>query len=129
MTAMPESFGCEQCWPATADAAWEAQPRRITDVELVDESHFMVKLRSCPQCLQQFVSVFAETIDWDQGRDPQLWCVLPVMPAECAKLRMPGNAILSELRALAPTRRSLCHDSADTSRSYWSCGMVIGPFD
>src|SRR5690242_10499318 len=66
-----QRFGCERCWPESAEAAYGALGTLTIDAELIDESHFRVTIRSCPDCGQQFVSVFAETVDWEAGEDPQ----------------------------------------------------------
>jgi hypothetical protein len=123
-----ETFGCATCWPPAADGARESLLALKIDAELIDESHFMVKLRSCPGCRQRFVSVFTETIDWEGGNDPQCWCVLPVSHAESQALLTAGSALIAQLHALAPDRRSLCDDS-QSARTYWSHGVLIGPHD
>jgi hypothetical protein len=58
-----QDFGCEHCWPSTADAAWEARGALTHVQDLIDESHFHVMILACPHCSQRFVSVFTETID------------------------------------------------------------------
>ena len=56
-----QDFGCERCWPSTADAAWEAREELTHVQELIDDSHFHVMILACPCCTQRFVSVFTET--------------------------------------------------------------------
>ena len=65
-------FGCERCWPPIADAAWEARGGLTHVAELIDDSHFHVMILACPCCTQRFVSIFTETIDWEDGDDPQV---------------------------------------------------------
>ena len=36
----------------------------------------------CRRCDQRFLSVFTETIDWQDGEDPQQWAVLPITNEE-----------------------------------------------
>ena len=79
-------FGCVRCWPADAEAAWEARRALARSAELIEESHFHVMLLACPACDQRYVSVFTETIDWADGDDPQHWSLLPVTAAEAAEL-------------------------------------------
>ncbi len=131
MTATSETFACNTCSPPNADDAWGALRLLRLEFELVDESHFMIKLRSCPNCQQHFLSVFAETIDWADGEDPQFWCLLPITPAESKMLSGSGGESVSQLYALAPDRRSLCHGSPKGGDpvSYWSSDVVIGPHD
>lgn len=131
MGSISKAFGCENCLPPDVDSAWEAVNLLRIDSELIDESHFTVKLRSCPTCQQHFVSVFTETIDWADGEDPQFWSVLPITPAESTQLLEAGSDLVPQLNALAPTRRSLCHDfpKGASAKSYWTRGVTIGPHD
>lgn len=127
-----ETFGCVACWPADADTAWSNLTAMKVEVDLLAESHFMVKLRGCRQCAQRFLTVFAETIDWDDGRDPQFWTVLPVTAAEAESLIAgEGSDAGANLGPRALQRRSLCHDApkAGPARSYWSLGIVPRPHD
>jgi hypothetical protein len=71
-------FGCAECWSDVADQAWGKLTSLSIEKELVDESHFMVKIRCCPACSQRFVTVFTEVIDWYDGEDDQSWTVLPI---------------------------------------------------
>jgi hypothetical protein len=119
---MAESFGCERCWPATADAAWEARAALDVEHELIDESHFHVTIRACRSCSQRFVSIFTEMVDWVDGDDPQYWTLLPVTAAEAAKLAEQGSSVTEmELNAFGPGRRCLRHDhpKGGPARSYW----------
>jgi len=131
MTSAPDTFGCNRCWPSNPDDMWTALRMLKLELDLVDESHFMVKVRSCPSCQQQFVSVFAETIDWADGDDPQFWCLLPIMPAETKMLLGTGGELITQLNSLAPERRSLCRDApkAEAPTCYWGTGVVIGRHD
>jgi len=126
-----ETFGCKQCWPPWASAAWEAFLALPVEAELVDESHFAVAIRACAACGQRFVIVFAECIDWADGEDPQDWTVLPVTAAEATALAEAGAAIEPALTALAPGRRSLCRDfpKGGRPRAHWGSGIRVGPHD
>jgi len=126
------AFGCEHCWPATPDAAWESRRALVREAELTDESHFHVMLLACRSCAQRFVSVFTETIDWADGEDPQYWTLLPITPSEVAELvQQPGVAIEGQLNGLGPERRCLRHDhpKAAAPRSLWGTGIWVGPHD
>src|SRR5882762_3116205 len=83
---MMETFGCERCWPSSADAAWKARSTLTHEADLIDESHFHIMILKCPWCSQRFVSVFTETIDWVDGEDPQYWTILPITRDEAAGL-------------------------------------------
>ena len=129
MSTTPSTLGCIACWPSSADAAYEALKNLQTEIELVDESHFTVKIRSCTKCEQLFVSVFTETIDWQDGDDPQCWSVMPLTPEEAQKLSAKGGA--AGISALPTVRQSLCHDApkGSAARNYWCQGIAIRPHD
>ncbi|WP_143741813.1 hypothetical protein [Thiorhodovibrio frisius] len=131
MNTASNDFGCNTCWPKVADEAWEAVKHLKSEIELIDESHFMIKVRSCKKCSQQFLWVFTETIDWKDGEDPQYWAVLPITPAEAYQLLSDGGTTVTALLGLSSERKSLCHDFPKGSepKSYWSQGIVIGPHD
>ena len=127
-----QTCGCEHCWPAEARAAWDARAglRRVRT--LIDESHFIVSLLTCPRCAQRFVSIFTETIDWTDGEDPQYWTLLPITAAEADRL-VQRAASLDEatLNALGRERRSLRRDSPKDKppRVFWETGILVGPHD
>ena len=110
MASTADTFGCSQCFPPDADKAWEEFSRLQTDLELVSESHATIKIRSCADCQQKFVSVFTESVGLLDGADPQYWSVLPITLSESTLLAASGSELESTLRSLAPNRRSLCHD-------------------
>ena len=127
-----KDFGCERCWPATPDAAWEARRLLARVADLIDESHFHVMILVCRNCTQRFVSVFTETIDWEEGDDPQFWTLLPITGAEAAWLvQRRGSMTESQLNALGPKRRCLRHDypKATVPRSSWGTGISVRPHD
>jgi hypothetical protein len=73
-------FGCDKCWPDTADAAWEARIHLESDEFIIDDTHLIVRLLSCAVCRQKYLSIMTETIDWANGDDPQHWVSIPVIP-------------------------------------------------
>lgn len=126
------NFGCERCWPSTADAAWEARSALTRAQELIEESHFHVQILACPRCAQRFVSVFTEVIDWKDGDDPQYWTLLPITETEAADLvRQRDSLTESSLEALGRDRRCMRHDypKATAPRTYWATGISVGPHD
>lgn len=127
-----EKFGCEKCWPAATDDAWEASRTLATDAELIDESHFHVMLRSCRSCSQRFAWVFTETIDWADGEDPQHWVLLPITPTEAARLSGLGSLITEhDLNSLPSNRRSLHRDFPKDGRPqlFWATGITVYAHD
>lgn len=129
---LPVTFGCERCWPADADAAWEARRQLTRVVTLVDTSHFSVRIAACAGCGQQFLSVFTEQIDWEDGEDPQSFTLLPLRDDEAAALVAEGeNVSDTRLEQLAPGRRSLRQDwpKGGSEVTFWASGVVVGPHD
>ena len=127
-----QNFGCEHCWPSTADAAWDARGALTRAQELIDESHFHVMILACARCSQRFVSVFTEMIDWEDGDDPQFWTLLPITETEAADLVQRRSSLTeASLDALGPGRRCLRHDhpKAAASRTSWGTGIYVGPHD
>jgi len=124
-------FGCQHCWPADADTAWEARKGLERRAELIDETHFHVMILACPQCKQRFVSVFKEMIDWKDGDDPQYWTLLPVTRIEADGLCVQGRSLTEgQLNTLGAGRRSLRRDfpkEADEPQNFWGVGLVVGP--
>lgn len=127
-----QEFGCNFCWPADADAAWDARGGLSRLQELIDESHFIVAILACPRCSQRYVSIFTETIDWNEGNDPQNWLLLPLTEDEAKDLSQ-QEASLSELslNALGRGRRSLQRDHPQNGppRVFWGSGIFVGPHD
>lgn len=127
-----EPFGCAACWPASADAAWQARRQLVPVTTLVDQSHFIVRLSGCVACGQHFVSAFAETVDWADGDDPQAWVCLPVTVAEMVTLVSRTDPVSEdELAALGPDRRSLRREAPKRGPvgCAWGQGFTIPPHD
>jgi hypothetical protein len=125
-------FGCERCWPPTADAAWEARGGLTHAAELIDDSHFHVMILACPSCAQRFVSIFTESIDWEDGDDPQCWMLLPITEAEAVDLVQRRDSLTeTKLNTLGPGRHCLRRDHPkDTEpRIFWGTGISVGPHD
>lgn len=127
-----DDFGCDQCWPPDAEAAWAAHGVFRGGPVLIDESHFRVTISACAHCPQRFIRVFTEQIDWADGEDPQSWAVMPVTEPEAAELIRYGDALpVGALEALGPGRRSLRRDypkGAEPSVS-WERGLSVGYHD
>ena len=124
-----KDFGCERCWPPAADAAWQARGGLTHGADLIDESHFHVMILACPGCTQRFISVFTETVDWEDGDDPQYWTLLPITGAEAAELLHHRDSLPEiMLNALGPGRRALRfdHPKAAAPRIFWGTGISVG---
>jgi len=78
------------------------------DVALVNESHFLVQLRSCPECGQRFLWIFTEFVDWENGEDAQYRQILPVTRTEADAIARQRAAVdLAYLGSLGRSRRYL----------------------
>lgn len=120
------NFGCEICWPSSAEAAWKARQSLARMAELVHSSHYHVMILICENCRQQYLSVFTESIDWIDGDDPQYWTLMPITASEADTLRKePVLAVEARIQQLFPERRSLKHDypKDEPRRSYWAVGF------
>src|SRR5262249_4159896 len=127
-----QNFGCEYCWPSTADAAWDARGALTRAQELIGESHFHVMILACARCTQRFVSVFTEVIDWEDGDDPQYSTLLPITETEAADLVQQWNSLTeASLEAMGRGRRSLRRDYPKSAAplNSWGIGISVGPHD
>lgn len=81
-------FGCSGCYSEDAVAVDHFfRQHRFENIKmLVDDSHLIIRLLTCPKCGQDFVSVFTERIDWVSGDDPQTRTLMPVTTDERALL-------------------------------------------
>ena len=130
----PEKFGCDRCWPASAEACYKALMNDLAfERRLIDESHFGVWVRSCRHCGQKFLQVFTELIDWEGGDDSQDWTLLPISEIEASTLVSQGGSISeATLRALGIGRKSLGHIHArgePDATTYWATGILVLPHD
>lgn len=128
-----KKFGCLRCFGASAEAAYEECKKFTAIARLVDESHFIMRIVSCPYCDQRYVSVFTEWVDWGDGEDPQFRSVLPITIHESERLLSQGeNVNLRLIESLGKSRRYLAFDwPKDTEPAvYWAWGgLKIGPHD
>ncbi len=123
--------GCEKCWSADADAAWNAVDHAAMDARLIDELHFIVSIRVCPACKQQFLQITTETVDWEGGEDPVYRTVIPIEPDERVELEACNPLTESVLEGIGRGRRSLKYawPAGQDPSVYWGTGVRIGPHD
>ena len=122
------NFGCTNCWPQDAKLAYKAFGSFHTEAYLIKESHYIVTIRSCNNCPQQFLSIFTETIDWIDGEDPQYRIVMPITVEESEKLTESRNSISDDiLKSIGIGRRSLRYDYPKSGKVsiYWGKGIQI----
>jgi hypothetical protein len=127
-----ELIGCRCCWPQSADEAWQLRLALERRTELIDESHFHVLILACKTCSQRFLSVFFESIDWENGDDPQAWTLMPLTAGEESQL-LRGSESLEESMVLSIgiDRRSLWHDhpKGGSAVSSWGRGILVRRHD
>jgi hypothetical protein len=100
----PEDFGCPRCYGDDAEHAWAYyEDGLVVERELVGEPHFIVQLRRCAGCGQQFVWVFSESVDWEGGEDAQRRSIVPLADGEAESLDVRSLAALGDGRRYLET--------------------------
>lgn len=126
---MTERFGCRRCYGDDPLTAWEYYDEGLeVRRELVGEPHFIVQLRECAECGQQFVWVFSEAVDWEGGEDAQHRSVVPISEDEARSLvKLADRVDAVSLADLGRGRRYLVTDWPTDARSptiAWSTGEL-----
>jgi hypothetical protein len=125
---MSKSFGCRRCYGEDPRRVWAYYENGLAvEEELVFESHFLVQLRRCLECGQQFVWIFDEAVDWEGGEDAQRRQIVPVSATEAETV---GELHHRVLAALGLDRRHLETDwptAAPDATVKWSTGKLRLP--
>ena len=125
---MPDSFGCRRCYGEDPRVAWAYYEEGLAvEREFVGDSHFLVQLRRCADCGQQFVWIFGEAVDWQSGDDAQRREIVPVSATEAEAA---GRLDYPSLAALGVDRRYLETDwptDAADPLVEWSTGELRLP--
>jgi hypothetical protein len=120
-----DGFGCPSCYGDDAERAWGYyEDGLVVERELVGEPHFIVQLRRCAACGQQFVWIFSESVDWDGGEDAHHRSVVPLTEVEAQTLET------ESLVSLGGNRRHLVTDwptDAPNATIAWSTGGIRLP--
>jgi hypothetical protein len=139
--SLTETFGCERCGADSAEAVAEYRHQFKFVAELVEQSHFAISILQCPDCGQDWVLIFTETIDWADGNDEQHCTLLPVTKSESVQLQEPRASLnLQEKRQSLSTtlsdmsinRRYLqTNDAPEKDKAVrWCYGqLLISPHD
>ena len=124
-------FGCSECRPSDAAAAWEAIIKIPINSRVIDESHFIVSIRECASCDQNYLQITTETIDWEDGEDPVYRTVIPITDAEKHNLLDSNPVYEADLESIGTDRRSLKFDwpKGKPQNIYWGIGVTIGIHD
>jgi hypothetical protein len=98
---------------------------------LVDEAHFIVSIRKCPVCGQQFLQVTTEIIDWQGGEDPVFRTVMPINTAERTTLEATHPMTNAALESAGTHRQSLkyARPKGKEPELWWGTGMHVGLHD
>jgi hypothetical protein len=123
--------GCLACIPVEPPAG---SGELVLDLvsRLVDESHYIVSVRVCPSCGQEFLRVFTERIDWEGGEDPQRITVLPITHDEALALIAQGEHVNeAQLSQMGRDRRFLEFDwpSREPMRIRYTTGPLVARHD
>lgn len=124
-------FGCSECWALEAEAAWVLITKTPIINRLIDESHYIVSVRRCDSCNQEYLQITTETIDWQDGEDPIYRTVLPISGEERENLTNGRSLSKAFLESIGKDRRSLKYDwPKGTPKSiYWGVGVLVGDHD
>jgi hypothetical protein len=123
--------GCAACIPAEPPATTEDIALDLV-AWLVDESHYIVSVRTCPSCGQEFLRVFTERIDWVGGEDPQRITMLPISHQEALDLIALGeNVDETQLSRMGLDRRFLEFDwpAGQPMTSRYTTGRLVERHD
>lgn len=107
---------------------YEASKNFQRETGLINESHYIVNILQCPACLQKFLFIFTETVDYVENEDPQHRIFMPLTNEEIEKLKNMGGSISEQqLETFGKTRHSLHWDypRSGKKRIYWRTGIVI----
>lgn len=128
--------GCSKCYDKDPVRAWDLFKNTVTLESLINESHFSIRIRQCRACDQKYLAVFTETIDWQDGQDPQLWSIVPVAPDEIAVLINAGSddsdvSLVRSVENAVMERQSLCLDwpKGSDQKIFWRKGIIVGLHD
>lgn len=104
-------------------ALWE-KPELVTTkdyFEIVevfeDESHLIRRLLKCRECNQLYFYEFYETIDWENGNDPQYRSYIPVETKD--EIETLKNASVFDLMKFSPRLQRDFPKDAETPTTQW----------
>ncbi len=124
-------YGCPECWPSDATAAWKATGRLRCETEVSDSSHFHERILVCDACSQKFLKAFYEEVDFEDGDDPQYLVVVPITPAEEDTLLFRDDGA-GDLFAVGKNRRVVRRDCPKGDPGgviSWGYGYQLKPDD
>ncbi len=124
-------FGCKECWALDAVDAYEVVTRVPIETYLIDESHYIVSIRTCPSCSQHYLQLTTETVDWEDGDDPVFRTIIPIDKLEREGLVDGKPVDTLTIERIGVGRRSLKFDwpKGQDPSTYWSTGIAVGRHD
>ena len=124
-------YGCEKCWSSEAPEAFVSVTSIPIVDYLIDESHYIVSIRTCPSCSQHYLQVTTETVDWKDGEDPIYHTIIAIGGAERDSLTGSKPLNTNVIESVGIGRRSLKHDWPKDQEpcTYWGTGVHVGVHD
>ena len=124
-------IGCDRCWAPEASKAWDVIKNVPIEARLIDESHFIVQIRSCPSCSQSYLQVTTEVVDWQDGEDPVSRTVIPIDDEERARLIAAQPLGDETIEGIGAGRQSLRYDwpKGKEPTLFWGAGVRVGIHD
>lgn len=125
------NVGCDKCWSPDAASAWDSVMSTRIETHLIDEPHFIVSVRCCDSCTQNFLQVTTEMIDWQDGDDPIYRTIIPITATERVRLLQTGPLAERTIAGVGIGRIALRYDwpkGTDPS-VYWGTGVRMSAHD
>lgn len=124
-------YGCEMCWGDDAGEVWGRVIRNTHHELLIDETHFIVSILTCPVCSQAYLKVMTERVDWYGGMDPSHRIVIPIESAEKDRLTAADPLTNEMIESIGYGRRSLHQNTPTRAKPniVWGTGVVVGFHD
>lgn len=124
-------IGCETCWAPEAATAWNLIKDVPIEARLIDEPHYIVQIRVCSSCGQNYLQVTTEVVDWQDGEDPISRTVIPIDNEERARLLATQPLDTATIEGIGTGRPSLryCWPKNAAPTLFWGAGVRVGIHD
>ena len=123
--------GCDKCWAPEAATAWDVIKNVPIEARLIDEAHYIVQIRVCSSCGQNYLQVTTEVVDWQDGEDPISRTVIPIDDEERARLLAAQPLDTATIEGIGIGRQSLRYDwpKGEEPALFWGTGVRVGIHD
>lgn len=130
---MSHDFGCARCSRPDVEQFYEDLRQQFQGVaELIFNSHLGVNVFSCPDCKQNWISVWTEVIGWEDEGDSAYTSIVPISAAEAQSLIVQAEDVcMDEIEKIGRHRRWLQRDHCNGVKQVgWREDVFqIGPHD